>query len=315
MTQWTPAPLPRPENAKGATRRIGVEIEFAGLDLDETAHTVVDVLGGAPERNGAQTQVIRDSALGDITVELDTTLKRFGDNTAVDNLLDAARQVIPVEIVTEPLTPSELVPLDALRAALSRAGARGSRDGVLFGFGVHLNVEITGTNDPHFADTVQAYALLEHALRAEMSLDTTRRLLPFVQPWPPGFVTDLLAQAHPTVDDLLPLYARHIQSRNHGLDLLPILKWADPDGYAQHFVNVSSGARPAFHFRLPESRIDEDTWSLAQSWSQWRRVETVAADADMRAALATSWAERAVADHAVYAQTLLRDDAEAALHG
>ena len=37
-------------------------------------------------------------------------------------------------------------------------------------------------------------------------------------------------------------------------------------------------ARPTFHYRLPNSEVDDPDWSLARAWSGWIQVERLAAD-------------------------------------
>lgn len=284
MTKF--AALPQPRNAAGDPRCIGVEIEFAGLDLDAVAGRVAARLGGTPGPVCDNVIEVEGTEIGTVRVELDTALRIPGSS---DVLRSLAQQVVPVEIVTEPLEPTELPRLDALCADLRAAGARGSRDGVLYGFGVHLNVEITGRDGPFVGHIVQAYACLDAMLRDDMALDATRRLLPFVNAWPDSLVRDLMAVQDPDLEQLMIIYAAHTASRNHGLDLLPLFKWADEAAFARRFTDVKSGARPAFHFRLPESRIDEAGWGLGPAWAQWHLVETVAHDPDRRAAVAAAW--------------------------
>jgi len=281
--------LPHCHNASGETRRVGVEIEFSGLEIDETAKRIAALLGGTPERVSDKVITLEDTAIGAIDITLDTALDLPAAGGAGDSLRELAKRVVPVEIVTEPLEPAQLPRLDDLCADLRARGARGSRDGVFYGFGVHLNVEIPGRSDPMTGHIVQAYACLEGVLRAGMALDPTRRLLPFVNPWPENLVRDLLSLHDPTLDTLAATYAAQTHSRNHGLDLLPIFKWADAAAFERRFAGVKSGARPAFHFRLPESRIDEPDWDLGGPWAQWHLVEAVAYDAALRAAVAEAW--------------------------
>ncbi|MEL7261055.1 MAG: amidoligase family protein, partial [Pseudomonadota bacterium] len=113
-----------------------MEVEFAGLDLSQTADVIVSTLGGTVGLAEDHALSVTDTSLGDITVELDTALTKLGEGVAMDAVLDVARQVVPVEIVTEPLAPDALPHLDTLMSALRQAGARGSRDGLVYGFGV-----------------------------------------------------------------------------------------------------------------------------------------------------------------------------------
>ncbi|MEO1362708.1 MAG: amidoligase family protein, partial [Pseudomonadota bacterium] len=138
------APLPRPQTTDGTDRRVGVEIEFAGLTEDATATLVRTHLGGEADKDGAHDLHVTGTVLGTVKIELDTALRRLGDTGPVGAVLDALRGLIPVEIVTEPLDRDQLIRLDGFRDTLRRAGAVGTSDGVLLGFGVHLNVAVTG---------------------------------------------------------------------------------------------------------------------------------------------------------------------------
>jgi hypothetical protein len=273
----------------GEDRLCGVEIEFAGLTEIAAAEIARQCLGGRVERAEAHVAVLHDSRLGRVRVELDTALRKLGGGSLVQQGLDVLRGLIPVEIVTEPLDSAGIAMLDALREDLRVAGALGSRHGLLLGFGVHLNPARQGEG-ARVARVATAYALLEDHIRRRRHIDTTRRVLPFVDPWPAGLTDDLVAVDHLEIPALLRLYARHTQSRNHGLDLLPLLHDAAPELYAETFPGATDiAARPAYHFRLPDCRIDEAGWSLAEPWEDWLTIERVADDPDMLHRLAVAW--------------------------
>lgn len=273
--------LPVALNAKGEPRRVGVEIEFAGLDEREVARVLAEELGGAVEQTGSFDFSLCGSEIGDLSVELDASLRKKSDMRLVHDGLELARGLIPVEVITGPLTVETLPRLNEALGALRRAGAKGSGQGVFYGFGVHLNPEIAGADHPLTPATIRAYGLLEEHLRAEDRIDGTRRLLPFVDRWPTALITALADAESASLRDLMVLYARHTTNRNHGLDLLPLFRHLDDRRFARLFGEGDGGitnARPTFHFRLPDSRIDEADWSLAQAWDDWRLVETVAGD-------------------------------------
>jgi hypothetical protein len=155
---------------------------------------------------------------------------------------------------------------------------------------VHLNPEIVADDADHTLDTVLAYGLLEAWLRRVEDLDATRRLLPFVDPWPGGFVTELAETPPASMDELMEIASRHITTRNYGLDLFPTLAHHDPERFDALFdIEDKTSARPTWHFRLPDCRIDEPDWSLAQPWALWVQVEKVAADASALKALRKAW--------------------------
>ena len=47
--------------------------------------------------------------------------------------------------------------------------------------------------------------------------------------------------------------------------------------------------RPAFHYRLPDCKINEAGWSAATAWNRWVYVETLAADAELLQELVEAW--------------------------
>ena len=292
-------PLPVPLKQDGTPRRTGVEIEFAGLTEDETAEVVRALWGGRGCRTTAHEQVVQGTRLGDVKVELDIFLRDKAGSALADALLDLARTVVPVEVVTEPLAPAELPQVDRLVVALRDAGALGSRDGIFFGFGVHLNPEIAAPAAHAVVPVVRAYALLEDWLRATDPVDPSRRVLPFVDPWPMSFVTQAAARGGDwSLDDLARVYLDHTPTRNRGLDLLPLLEHLCPALMASALSAADrKPGRPTWHFRLPEARLDDPAWTIAYEWNRWVLVERVAADAALLETMA--------ADHAAQRPALL----------
>ncbi|MGK7754213.1 MULTISPECIES: amidoligase family protein [unclassified Roseovarius] len=284
------APLPVETNPRGELRRVGIEVEFSGLCERKAASILQDLLGGTLEDTDSHLLIVRGSTLGDLEIELDTSLgKKKGGGVAGVPVKELLRGLVPVEIVTAPLVPDEVARFDAVIPALRDAGASGSRNGVFLGFGVHLNVEVVAPADPHTLRTVRAFGLLDPVLRAEKGIDVTRRMLPFVNAWPRALVDDLVAEKPDSLELLIDLIDPHVRTRNHALDLLPLLKHARPRLFEASYPDErSTKARPALHFRLPDSRINETGWSLQEPWEMWRLVEEVAASEQLEA-LEEAW--------------------------
>ena len=281
-------PLPEPLRADGQPRRTGVEIELAGLTEAEVAACVQDLWGGRIEGDDPTRLRVEGTRLGRVSVLRDSALARTGVEGA---LLDALGDMVPVEVVTPPLAPAQLPEADALVAALRAAGARGTRDALRFGFGMHLNPEVADTTPAAILPVVRAYGLLEDWLRAADPLDPARRLLPFVDPWPRALVDALAADAAGwDLAALATAYLQHSPSRNRGLDLLPLLEHVTPGAVQAALpAGQAKGGRPAFHYRLPEARVDEADWSVAYEWNRWVLIERVAARPALLAALAEGW--------------------------
>jgi hypothetical protein len=283
--------LPRADRKEGGARRVGVEIEFAGMTETAAAAIVAEALGGRVVDVAEYELAIEDSDLGRIDCYLDTAFRK-GRQHALSRLgLEIGREVIPVELVTEPLAPGMLPALEDLRERLRSAGALGSRDGVFLSFGVHLNVEVVSPDVTDWRPVLAAFALIEDWLRLADPIDGSRRLLPFVDPYPTSFVRGLLDMpAVADARDVIRLYLEENPTRNRALDMLPLFARIAPEEIERQRSRLGKIApRPTYHYRLPDSRIDEPAWRLAYEWNRWVLVERVAADAGIMARLADSW--------------------------
>ena len=282
-------PLPQPMTADGDPRLVGVEIELGGLDEAHVARLCAETLGGQAVQDDSHIWTVQGSSLGKLEVYLDIFLRNAAKTKLRDLALDLGREVVPVEIVTEPLDTDGLDKLNQLNTVLRKAGALGSGAGWVFGFGVHLNVQIASDSDADILRPLLAYALIEDWLRTASPIDDSRRLLPFTDPYPTDFVRALIELGpNGTARQAMELYLRHTPSRNRGLDMLPIFAHFWPDRIAEAISDKTS-ARPTFHFRLPDCLIDDPEWSLAQEWQRWITVERVAADDALLARLCREW--------------------------
>lgn len=291
MTENRPdiAPLPRPDTATGAPRLVGVEIEIGGLPEVRVARVARDTLGGRLEQGDGPFWTLKDSEIGDLEVYLDIFIRNSEKSALRDAALNLGREVIPVEIVSQPLTRDGLRRLNDLIPPLRRAGALGSSAGVFFGFGIHFNIQILSDDVADIRGPLTAFALIEDWLRAALPIDETRRILPFTAPYPTGFVRALLMlDPAADLDRLIALYVGHNATRNRGLDMLPLFAHLAPKTLPPALL-ASTARRPTFHFRLPDCRIDEPGWSLAQGWRRWVLVEQVASDSRLMRALARVW--------------------------
>lgn len=280
----------------GTDRRAGIEIEFGGLTETEAARIARRTLGGEIAACGDHELRLTGCTLGDLKIYLDTALRDRLDGPLAEIGLDLSRALVPVEIVTPPLTFEMLPQVDHLRAALREAGAAGTRDGLLLGFGLHLNPEIPGGTVDDLLPTLTAYALLEDRLRYGGEMDVARRVLPFSDPFPRGFVDALAGARGWTLENLFDACLSHNATRNRGLDMLPVLAHLDPDRVAQALDGLGAvSGRPAWHYRLPDCRIDEGGWSVAAEWNRWVQVERVAADAALLDRLRTAWQDHRAA--------------------
>ncbi|HYD99090.1 MAG TPA: amidoligase family protein [Alphaproteobacteria bacterium] len=298
MPSIIPLLPPRPVSADGSPRRIGVEIEFAGLDAAETAALVQRLFGGAVEQQNPHRYKVRGTSLGDFTVELDLSAAHpnadkekppgliGGLVERVEETVRAAigtvgRLIMPHEIAVPPLPVDRLGEADRLIRALRAEGAVGTEANPLYAFGLHLNPEVPGRDAATLTACCKAFALLAPWLRSEIGVNLARRISPFIVPWPDAYVRRLVDPAYrPDLAGLMDDYMDANPTRNRELDLYPLFAHLDPERVAARNADFLIRPRPTFHYRLPDSRVDDPDWSVAADWNRWVAVERLAADAE-----------------------------------
>lgn len=285
-------PLPRPETRDGSRRRVGIEVEFAGLKEAPTARLAADMLGGSLREISPFHWVVAGSELGDLSFVLDTRYRKDAQYELVRAGLDLSRGLVPAELVTEPILPEEIPRLDTLLHRMCDEGAAGTQGATLHGFGTHLNVQVAGERVEDILPVLRAYALAEAGIREEEPIDRLRAVLPFVTAYPEALLDRLAAPVSDvwSMAEMIEAYLDQAPSRNHALDMLPLFKHLRPDLVAARLGEAESvSPRPAYHFRLPDSRIGDPDWSLAREWNRWVAIEELAADTERMHALRRGW--------------------------
>ena len=283
--------LPNPKTTDGDTRQLGVEIEFGGLKEEAVADIVADCFGGKTIPRDDKGLIIEDTEIGDIEVYLDSQYLHQAESSFDQKLLDIARKFVPLELVTSPFPHTALGKLDVIVDRLKQAGAVGTDGGLLLGYGVHFNPEVEALTLEKILPVLTAYALCEDALRDAADIDLSRRALPFVDPYPRALVDALAEREFGSMEELIDCYLELAPSRNYGLDMMCIFAMIDKDRVAAKMDMATISARPTYHFRLPDCRIDQDDWSLELDWQRWVKIEKVARDADLLEDLKEAWKE------------------------
>lgn len=271
-------------NSDGNVRRVGFELEFSGLDLEQTVDTVVSSLGGKLGSGTAAEQVVHVQALGDFNIELDWDyLKRkaaeHNDDAGgdwVEPLSKAASLLVPVEVVCPPIALTELDALTPMVVALRNAGAIGTEESLLAAYGVHINTEIPRLDAATLFAYLRAFSLLQWWLVEAHEVDPTRRVSPYIDLYPEAYVTQLLSRSKPDMDTLFSDYLEHNASRNRALDMLPLLAEIDEARVRSAVDDAKVQSRPTFHYRLPNCNIEHQDWSLSLSWNTWCVIDRLA---------------------------------------
>lgn len=302
------------QDQKGDPRRAGFEFEFGNLPIVETAEALHATLGGRLEIISPFEAILKDSQLGRLKVERDADLLKsvryrkwlssigieFTPGTLAHdietNIDSASRGLIPCEVVTDPIPLEKLALLDQLVHTLDQLGAEGTQESFIYAFGMHINPSLPNQD----ADTIKRYLqafLLLHAWIIESSgVDKTRRYLTrYIDPFPQDYVELLLdSEYQPDQATLIDDYMRHNPTRNRALDMLPIFCHLDEDRVRRQLSEDEGHlvkGRPAFHYRLPDCRINEAGWSAASQWNHWVYVEKLAHDERLLGELTEAWRE------------------------
>jgi hypothetical protein len=283
-----------------------VELELGGLELDTAARVVVAHLGGFLEERGRyEKEVIGDQA-GPWTVELDFTwLKELGRRTrdpeapftpfeeAGENALRSATEwLVPIEVVSPPLSMERLGEVEGLIERLRQAGAQGTGGALLYAFGLQMNPEVPATDVATLLGYLQAFLCLFDWLQQRAEIDLTRRLTVFVDPFPKDYVRRVVDRDYrPDLSSFIDDYLEANPTRNRALDFLPLFLHLDAKRVRAAVDDPRVKPRPTLHYRLPNCEIDRPGWGLRPIWADWLQVEHLVAESDRLRSLCDAYVE------------------------
>lgn len=302
---------PYPKNESGNQRKVGFELEFAGIGVEETAEIVSAVFPGDLHKKSDLEFEINSKMFGTFKVELDWQLgkqiaKKRADTTAEDNtaadgeeeqdiLLDGlswlVSRVVPVEVVCPPMVLDDLNHLDLMVEKLRNKGAKGTEENLVYAFGVHINPEIPSASVNSISSYLQAFAISQKWLFHENNVDPARKIMPYINAYPEPYCNLIMMYdrriGH---EQLLADYMHHNATRNRALDMLPLWYHLWPDDMRRYELeDTLTQKRPTYHYRLPNCEIEKPGWYLSQVWNLWCVVEYLAAKERSRLLLIDQW--------------------------
>ncbi len=283
----------------GSPRRIGYEIEFTGLDLKHAAGILQNLYGGTTRKISRYEYRVEETEFGTFVVELDAgVLKKMvqqdyfadldvkiGESTfkeSIEEIIGSiATAFIPLEISMPPVTVDSLERLETCRTMLRRARAEGTGASWLYAFGFQINAEVPSLQADVLCAYLRAFLLMYDWLVHTLDVDITRRLSPFIDPFPYSYAVLVMDKKYnPDQRNLIDDYLEHNPTRNRPLDMTPVFGCIDKNRVVEVLRGQKIKPRPAFHYRLPNSRIDDEQWSMLSEWSLWLLVERLANSPD-----------------------------------
>ncbi len=277
---------PIQNNPQGQIRKAGFEIEYTGLRPIDTASLVVELFGGEVKIIDEYETIIENTKYGKFSIYLDSVFLRkdsehylFKESDTFKELVYTLSElVVPYEVVTPPIPFDHLDEIEQLRLFMKQRGAQGTSASFLYAFGMHINIEAYSFEVQEILDILRSFVLLQDYIMEKIKVDLTRKLTWFIEPFDKEYIELILDKTYqPDLDEFAKDYIFYNPTRNRALDLLPLLTFLNP-ALKSEIPPQKLTPRPAFHYRLPNSRIDEEEWSIAFEFNQWSLVETIACD-------------------------------------
>lgn len=298
-------------NENGEIRKVGFELEFAGLTIEKAVDIVTSIFGGASNATDPFHQEIAGARYGDFVVEFDAhffkkrvyaeyleklgvDIDKYVDIETLENhLSEAAALIVPLEVVTPPIPMDELDIVEELRDSLYSNQAKGTKDSFQYAFGLHINPEAPSLESKVLSNYLRAFLLLYEWIMEESDIDLSRRVTPYIDPFPNDYVELVLDPTyHPDETKLITDYLEFNPTRNRPLDFMPIFALINEDLVTSKAKEIELiKKRPAFHYRLPNCLIDQPDWSIAHEWNIWAVVEQFAEDPEKLEAMSKEYLE------------------------
>ncbi|MET4806900.1 amidoligase family protein [Limibacillus sp. MBR-115] len=296
---------PLEKTPDGKIRRVGIEIEFSDVDLEASGKIVQRLFGGRLTHSDPHRFKVLDTQFGDFLVELDFTIIHLEDRPEQSELSPLLQEIeaelaktagdiaalwLPREIACPPIPFDKLDRLETLVTELRKAGATGTTGRWFAAYGMQINAELARHDVAYLLQHLRAYLLLSAWLRQKIDVNLKRRLTPFIDPFSNAYISKVIDPDYaPDLGGLMDDYMEANPTRSRELDLLPIFGHFDPERVKRRLPNVKVRSRPAFHYRLPDSKVDNPEWNLAREWNFWLEVERLAMDSDRLAKLQTAY--------------------------
>lgn len=291
---------PVANNAKGDQRKVGIELEFAGVEIEQAAELIQSLYGGEIKREHRYLLEITNTDLGNFQVELDARIlqkmasedvfKSLGfrvDEASIQKPIEdvfdkLAKAVVPLEIVMPPVPISVLHRMEELREALQKNRAKGTSTSLVHAFGMHINIECPDIEITTLLTYMRSFLILYPWLIQVLEIDISRRISPFVDPFPPRYVQKVLDPLYgPDQSQFIDDYVAFNPTRNRPVDLMPVFGMLNPELIQAAMEGKKNDPRPTFHYRLPNSHIDNSQWRFEQEWNRWLAIEKLVQNKEM----------------------------------
>ncbi|PHO11603.1 hypothetical protein CPG38_12140 [Malaciobacter marinus] len=284
-------------NYNGKERKVGYELEFSNINMNEILSLLKETYSLKEKKINSFFYKL-ESEYGDFVLELDfelLTKQKIKTNAIdffekvgiqidekrldeVENILGTiSKDLVPYEISTPPIPLSKMQLVDDLSTKLTNAGAHGTKKRVYNAFGLHINVELISLKAKSILNYLRTYVILQDFLNKDAKVDIARKITPYIDNFPKEYILKILnSKYNPNMDDLIDDYLYFNPTRNRSLDMLPVFAYIDEKRVREKLPKEKIKPRPAFHYRLSNSLVDENDWKISDEWNRWLLVENLA---------------------------------------
>jgi hypothetical protein len=279
-------------------RHVGIEIEFNGLPIERVSTLVAEIIEGDISRQHDYRHRIKSEKYGEFLIEVDyallqkmaeDSLEKGSQSTEammLELLSPIAMPLAPLEVVTPPLLPEHFPIYESIIRELRNAGAKGTGQSAFYAFGLHINIEAPDLEAKTILAYLQSFCLLYDWLKGKMEIDLSRQISNYISGYKSSYASHILRPDYgPDQRELMQDYLNFHPGRNYALDMLPLFAEIDAEWLSQQLDAPLNKPRPAFHFRMPNCRIDEPDWRFETEWKHWESIEKLAQDDALRSDL------------------------------
>lgn len=272
---------------KNKLRRVGIELEMAGLQSQQLVSIIQSVFGGTLKQRSPLDMDVTETSVGKFKVELDASyMKALAEQhltedapgslqrSAIEIITKASELVVPWEVVSPPINITELEKVNELIEAMRDAGALGTRHALHFAFGLHINPELPDLKASTIVAYMKAYMCLYDWIVSKEKIDFTRIVSSYIKHFGKDYIRKVIDLDYkPSLEQLIDDYLSYNPSRNRSLDMLPLFHHLDSERVDRVISDQRIQSRPTLHYRLPNCDIDNTHWNLSLPWNLWITVE------------------------------------------
>lgn len=287
------------KNYENKQRSVGFELEFSNIDLEDILAILKSEFKFEEKRVNNYFYELK-SPYGKFVLEVDfelltqqklhenakkisktlgISIKEKDVNSIEQFIAQLSKDVVPYEISTPPLPLDKINLIDQIVEKLAKNDAKGTSYKFYYAFGLHINVEVISLEIKSLLAYLRAYVILQDFINKDAKIDLARKITPFIDNFKEDYIKHILNENYnPTQKEFIDDYLKFNPTRNRSLDMLPILAFIDEKQVREVLPEEKIKARPAFHYRLSNSSIEDKSWKVAHEWNRWINIENLAND-------------------------------------